>query len=339
MILRACLKLTVGALSCASVVAFTADAGATNLTLINGWHDYPSSASPAIMAVDGVAHFKGAMATAGANPQPFVLPQGFRPMARVYAKADLCNAHNGRLVIGTDGSVLVDAEGGDFAQAQCFTSLDGVSFALTKQGFKAVKLKHGWKETVYGTAAPAVGFASGMVFLEGAMASGRQDPRAFTLPLKYRPGTVVYLPADMFGAANGRVIVGFDGAARVQSASDGGFDFTSLEGISFAVDNAGFTPVVLTNGWQAFLTRAPAVRRQGKLVQFLGAITGGTSAAAFVLPSDMRPSNTVYVPVDLCDAANGRLKIGTDGTVSVEAEEDFSAAQCFTSLEGVSFLP
>jgi hypothetical protein len=46
----------------------------------------------------------------------------------------------------------------------------------------------------------------------------------------------------------------------------------------------------------------------------------------------------VYVPVDLCDATNGRLLIETNGTVIVQADTVFSNAQCFTSLDGVSFV-
>jgi hypothetical protein len=42
---------------------------------------------------------------------------------------DLCNGDKGRLNIQPDGVVVVEAENGDFAQAQCLTSLDGASFA------------------------------------------------------------------------------------------------------------------------------------------------------------------------------------------------------------------
>jgi hypothetical protein len=45
------------------------------------------------------------------------------------------------------------------------------------------------------------------------------------------------------------------------------------------------------------------------------------------------------VPVDLCNATNGRLDIAPSGTVSVEQQngDPFTNAQCFTSLDGVSF--
>jgi len=43
---------------------------------------------------------------------------------------DLCDATNGRLQIEPSGVVTVEAEGAAFGNAACFTSLDGVSFAL-----------------------------------------------------------------------------------------------------------------------------------------------------------------------------------------------------------------
>ena len=72
---------------------------------------------------------------------------------------------------------------------------------------------------------------------------------------------------------------------------------------------------------------------------FQGAIaTSGTNATPFVLAPAQRPVTNVYVPVDLCNATNGRLLIETSGTVIVQAETVFSNAQCFTSLDGVSFV-
>jgi len=80
-------------------------------------------------ASSGIVHFKGAIATTGTNPVPFTLPAGFRPAHQVYVAVDLCNATNGRLQIAPTGVVTVQAEGGNFSNATCFTSLDGVSFA------------------------------------------------------------------------------------------------------------------------------------------------------------------------------------------------------------------
>jgi hypothetical protein len=75
-----------------------------------------------------VTHFKGAIATSGSNTVPFVLPGTMRPKKDVYIPVDLCGATNGRSHIVPDGTVDVEAENGDFANAQCFTSLDGASF-------------------------------------------------------------------------------------------------------------------------------------------------------------------------------------------------------------------
>jgi hypothetical protein len=102
----------------------------TPLTLKNGWTNAPFSTSKAqVGSISGIVHFKGAIRTSGTNPVPFTLPAGFRPATAVYVPVDLCNATNGRLFIQPSGVVTVYAEGGVFSNAQCFTSLDGASFA------------------------------------------------------------------------------------------------------------------------------------------------------------------------------------------------------------------
>jgi hypothetical protein len=73
-------------------------------------------------------HFKGAIGS-GTSSVAFTLPAGFRPATDVYVPVDLCNTTNGRLYIVPSGVVQVEAEGGTFSNAQCFTSLDGASFA------------------------------------------------------------------------------------------------------------------------------------------------------------------------------------------------------------------
>jgi hypothetical protein len=102
----------------------------TGLTLHNGWMNAPyGTAKAAVRNISGIVHFRGAIWTMGTNPDPFILPAQFRPAKTVDIPADLCNGNNGRLVIQPDGVVVVQAENEDFAQAACFTSLDGVSFA------------------------------------------------------------------------------------------------------------------------------------------------------------------------------------------------------------------
>ncbi len=114
----------------------------TPLTLKNGWANYGSgTASPAARNISGIVHLQGAMRTNGTNQVAFTLPAGDRPALRVFVPVDLCGATNGDLFIQPDGSVTVEAEGGGWSNAQCFTSLDGVSFARSASSFS---LPHPW---------------------------------------------------------------------------------------------------------------------------------------------------------------------------------------------------
>jgi hypothetical protein len=104
--------------------------GWTSLTLQNGWTGAPfGTSAPAVRTISGIVHFKGAIATTGTNPVPFTLPAAFRPASVVFVPVDLCTTTNGRLQIEPTGVVTVQAEGGAFSNAACFTSLDGASFA------------------------------------------------------------------------------------------------------------------------------------------------------------------------------------------------------------------
>src|SRR5262249_22552577 len=140
----------------------------------------------------------------------------------------------------------------------------------------------------------------------------------------------------------GRIIIETDGTVLVQAESNfaNAQCFTSLDGATYAVNGTGFSALSLVNGWgnYGFGTANAAVRRDGNIVRFRGAIaTSGTSTIPTTLPVGMRPTTNVYVPVDLCNATKGRLIIGTNGVVQVQAETNFANAQCFTSLEGAWF--
>ncbi len=316
--------------------------GGTSLTLINGWKSYGfGTAKPSVSAIHGIVHLKGAIRTNGSSPNPFVLPSAFRPAALLYVPVDMCGATNGRLVIETDGTVTVQAEA-DFGEAQCFTSLEGVSFATSSDGFKSLTLENGWTEFGKGTANAAARNIGGVVHFEGAIATGGTNAIPFILPAALRPATEVFVKADLCEAANGRLDILPDGTVTVEP--EGAFStaecFTSLDGASFAMNSTGFTALDLINGWTNYgrgVANA-AVKAANGVVQLEGAIqTSGTSPDPFVLPVGFRPKKWVYVPVDMCDATNGRLDISPDGDVTVEAESDFSKAQCFTSLDGVSF--
>jgi hypothetical protein len=122
--------LGTGAAQAATTAPHALASSWTPLTLQNGWSNSPfGTSAAAVRTISGIVHLKGAIATTGTNPVPFTLPAGFRPAAAVFVAVDLCNATNGRLQIEPTGVVSVQAEGGAFSNAACFTSLDGASFA------------------------------------------------------------------------------------------------------------------------------------------------------------------------------------------------------------------
>ncbi|HLX46698.1 MAG TPA: hypothetical protein VKS82_00015 [Streptosporangiaceae bacterium] len=210
----------------------------TTLTLKNGWTNAPfGTSNAAVSAINGIVHLKGAIATTGTNPVAFTLPSAFRPATAVYVPVDLCNATNGRLFIQHSGVVTVEAEGGTFSNAQCFTSLDGASFAKSASSFTSLTLANGWTGAPFGTSNAAVRTISGIVHLKGAIATTGTNPVAFTLPSGFRPATAVYVPVDLCNATNGRLFIQHSGVVTVQ-AEGGTFSnaqcFTSLDGASFA---------------------------------------------------------------------------------------------------------
>ena len=146
----------------------------------------------------------------------------------------------------------------------------------------------------------------------------------------------------MCGAAKGRIHITPAGVVTIQpfGLPDTATCFTSLEGASFALSATGFTALTLENGWThaPFSTRNAAVSVSGGIVRFQGAIaTAGTTTTFATLPAAFRPATSVWLPVTMCDSANGRIHIGSNGSASVQAEVDAASATCFTSLEGVTF--
>jgi hypothetical protein len=324
-------------------VAFAAllTACSTPLTLLNSWTGGASNtASPSYSNVGGVIHFRGGMGT-GTSPVLFELPANATPAADVFVPVDLCNATNGRLHITSGGVVSVDTEGGVFSNAQCFTSLDGASFPFDLTNYSALTLVNGWTSAPFSTRPAEAALSDGVVSFSGAMQTSGTSPVAFTLPASLRPATDVYVPVDLCSATNGRLHITPAGVVDVEAVKFSNAQcFTSLDGASFAQSVASPTPLTLLNGWTnaPFSTSDAAVSLIGGIVHFQGAIASGTSPVPFVLPTQFRPANNVYVKVDLCGATNGRLVIQSDGTVSVAAQGGtFSNAQCFTSLDGATF--
>ena len=189
---------------------------------------------------------------------------------------------------------------------------------------------------------PGVTVVDGTVHLRGAMTTTGTSSVAFTLPVGYRPSTVVYVPINLCGAFRGRLHIQPSGVTSVQAEGatwSNAQCLTALDGASFLTSSV-FTQLVLQNGWvnAPFSTRNAAVRLSQGIVQFRGAIASGANGVLFTLPAQFRPPTKVYANVDLCGSTKGRLNIMPNGEVTVQAENNqFSNAQCFTSLEGASF--
>ena len=309
------------------------------LTLASGWDPAPFTTNlPGASLTSGVVTLRGALATSGTSTFAFNLPFGLRPSSEVYVPINLCNASKGRLHITTAGDTYVEAEGGTWSNAQCFTSLDGASFAVNNSGYTNLGLLNGWVNSPYSTRPAAIRLINNVVHFEGAINAGTISA-PFTLPFGYRPSTDVYVPVDLCGSTKGRLLIQSNGAVDIQAFSS--FSdaqcFTSLEGAWFHIGGS-YTTLSLQNGWSGspYSTRPPAVFNDGGVIRFRGAMaTSGTNVLSFTLPASMRPATEVYSPVDLCGSEKGRLHIFPDGTTYVDGP--LSSAQCFTSLEGASF--
>jgi hypothetical protein len=317
----------------------------TPLTLQNGWTNSPFGTRRAAAAnISRVVQIEGAIATTRTNPAPFTLPSAFRPARVVFVPVDLCNATNGVLQIKPTGVVTVQAEGGAFSNAACFTSLEGVSYPVNPSGYTALTLQNGWFNSPFGTRSPAAEIVNSVVHLKGAIATSGANPVPFTLPSAFRPAHAVFVPVDLCDATHGSLQIEPTGVVTVE-AEGGAFSnaacFTSSEGVSYPVNPSGYTALTLQNGWfnSPFGTRSPAAEIVNSVVDLKGAIaTSGANPVPFTLPSAFRPAHAVFVPVDLCTSTNGSLQIEPTGVVTVRAQGGASSnAACFTSLEGVTF--
>jgi hypothetical protein len=319
-----------------------------SVTLQNGWTNAPYATRNAGIFWDpnsGIVHLSGAVAN-GTSAVIFTVPQPYRPIDQtVYVPVDLCNAANGRLIVQTDGTVRVQAQN-SFSDAQCFTSLEGATWAIGSAGFTGATLQNGWTTyfpntlALYGQLPFGIGSA---IRFHGSIKTGGTNPVPFRLPSHLSPSTDVYIPVDLFGAKNGRLWIQPNGTVTVQAESSfaDAAGFTSLDGTWFLLSSSGTTALTLQNGWTnaPYSTANAGVINVNGIVHFKGAIANGTTGVAFTLPSTMRPSADVYLPVDLCNATKGRLYIAAaTGVVTVSAAGgSFSNAQCFTSLESASY--
>jgi hypothetical protein len=266
--------------------------------------------------------------------------------------------------VAETGEQLNDDVGDQFeAASQLGEAITGNWTTLT--------LVNGW-QNYNSVDAPAIGVVNGVVRFRGAMkGTNATSDAAFLLPSQFRPyftnggvvhngsadlnmrtvlanstGGSLWYERDAFGgqsATHDMIHVQQDGVSGVGAS---GKVFTSLDGVSFdrSIDNS--TPLQMAEGWGSLyglrqdLGSGAYVKLVDGFVRFQGAMTGnpGVSGYLFTLPTQFRPGQTVYVPVNLCADIGqkyGRLNVYSNGDVVVQG--DMTAARCRVSLEGASF--
>lgn len=348
LLLSAVLLAACSTLANSPAAAQSGFAGPTQLTLLNGWVNYSSAtANASVQLQNGMVQLRGAIAS-GTSGWAFTLPAAYRPQTDVYVPVDLCSAAYGRLWIeASSGNVWVQEEGGGFTNiANCFTSLDGASFARTASGYTPLTLINGWSNAPFSTSNAAAKVIGGNVHLKGAISTTGTNPQPFVLPTGFRPAKTVYVTVDLCHSNKGRLQIGTDGSVTIEEEGGGFVNapcFTSLDGVWFAISNASYLSLTpLSNGWTGapFFTAEPAAASEFGTVYLKGAIstTGSSSEPVASLPLRFRPMTTVYIQVDMCNSTNGRLIISPNGTIFVQSETDFANASCFTSLDGASYV-
>jgi len=220
-------------------VKFPVGSGFTEITLRNGWTHAPFSTRrvAARNSADGWVHLQGAMSS-GTTSLAFTLAPAFRPPAVVYATIDLCGSAKGRLEIQPSGDAFISQEGGGLGSAQCFTSLEGVSFyKLNTAGITPLAPLNGWTGAPFSTQAPGAINGNGTVRFAGGVTTSGTNSHVFTLPPAMRPAAIVTMPIDMCHGNRGRLVIQEDGRAFAESTRPwlNVKCFASLEGLSFGL--------------------------------------------------------------------------------------------------------
>ena len=117
-------------------VSFTAaSTAATSMSLINGWQSaqgLKATGDPAYSVTGGVVHLSGSLTQPGAGPsssdEVAVLPSAVWPLHNVYVTTYAGNGAPGAVEIMSDGEMY--AYGPNYADAQAFTSLAGISYPV-----------------------------------------------------------------------------------------------------------------------------------------------------------------------------------------------------------------
>jgi hypothetical protein len=313
------------------------------VTLDNAWEGAPYQTNVISTAKNGAGVTLRGAIWHGSTSAPFVLPNGYRPNARVYLPVVMTGGTIGRAIIESTGTVKLETEGGGFtSDATNFTSFDGVSFANDAVGATNLTPLNPWTVTPYATRAPAVKIVDGFVRFQGAIRTFGTSSNVFVLPVGFRPSVNVYVPVTLCNAAKGRLDIYPDGNVYVEAEKNfsDATCFTSLEGAAFPLnESADATQAILESGWvhRAYGTGAVRFRNNRGVVRFQGGASSGTSTKLFTLPPAYRPATNVYVNVDLYGGKRGRILIMPTGSVYLDPSYYLSTAAQFISFEGASF--
>lgn len=238
------------------------------------------------------------------------------------------------------GAVALSGCAAELGEEEAIETQTGAIVAV----FSPLPLTPGWINSPYNTAPAAVALADGFVYLRGAIAltnNGNSSP--FIMPPGRRPSSTVSIPINLCNSVKGQILFTPEGGVLVSDkngAMPAAACFTSLEGVSYPVTNAGHQALPLAPGWfnRGGNTRNATGTLLNGIVHLAGVIkTTGTANLAFTLPIGLRPAGNVYLPINLCNGNKGRIYVGPTGAASVYAERAWGDAQCFTSLEGVTF--
>lgn len=190
--------------------------------------------------VDGFVRLQGLLTRGSSSTdlRLFTLPPNLRPSTAAYVPVALhdCSPTSwdgtyGRLSIATNGRVSVQVPSGQAVHANCGTSLENVSFAVSGTS-SALSLRGTWAP--YSTRPVRVrDDGAGLIRFEGAVRGG-SDVEVARLPIPMRPSRRVWVAVDSGYAAKARLRIEADGYVRIDpSVLPTASTFLSLDGASF----------------------------------------------------------------------------------------------------------
>jgi len=296
-------------------------------------------------ATTGVAAFHGYLSTPTANQNVMANPN-INPSGDVYVPVAV-NAANqaARLYFKGQAGGQVELQfDGAAPNAGYGLYLDGVQWVRSTVGATPLLPQQGWTAQPFNTRATRGIRIGSKVYLTGAInnSSADQGMQPFVLPAEFRPSANVFVNVTLCDSYKGRLLIRPNGTVTIQADGANGTAkarcFTSLEGASYAMTDAGYTAVALENGWtnSPSDTRPVRFKNENGIVHFQGAASGGTSGHLLTLPAAFRPQTLIVLPVDRTQAKQGALYIHPSGQVNVIGFNGV-AIGAFVSLEGISF--